>query len=98
MPKLRYVEYNGKNATLTEWAQITGITRETIRQRLERGWSIDEALTTQTPSMRNDDHIHTSVRLTVDEMEYLKKVGDGILIDGLRKIILYHQKGNTDDN
>ena len=39
------VEYNGESHTMTEWAEITGIKRETIRERLKSGWNVKRALT-----------------------------------------------------
>jgi hypothetical protein len=39
------VEFNGKNLTLSEWSEITGIKMQTIWGRLKRGWSVSDALT-----------------------------------------------------
>jgi len=36
----------GKTMTLAEWAEVVGIESSAIRQRLNRGWSVEEALTT----------------------------------------------------
>jgi Fic family protein len=42
---VRY-EYDGKNLTLAEWSEITGIKANTISRRIKRqGWSIEDALT-----------------------------------------------------
>lgn len=39
--------YNNESHTLSEWSQITGIHRKTIKSRIDRnGWSIERALTT----------------------------------------------------
>ena len=43
----RNLEYNGQTHTVAEWARITGISENTIRQRLRNGWSVDDALTRQ---------------------------------------------------
>lgn len=40
--------YNGETHTIAEWAEITGIAVQTIYQRLHRGWTIEQALTTPT--------------------------------------------------
>ncbi len=40
-----YIEYNGKNQTLSEWARETGFNQTMIARRLKNGWSIEEALT-----------------------------------------------------
>jgi ribosomal protein S30 len=41
----RVLTVRGESATLAEWAERTGIGRSTIRQRLERGWSEERAVT-----------------------------------------------------
>lgn len=41
----RILEYNGKKLTLTEWSEETGLTIETIRNRLRLGWDLSHALT-----------------------------------------------------
>jgi hypothetical protein len=43
--KHRYITFNGKTQTLMEWAKETGIAREAIAGRLNRGASVDKALT-----------------------------------------------------
>jgi hypothetical protein len=40
----RLLEFDGQTRCLNEWAEITGNTRETIRDRLERGWEVGQAL------------------------------------------------------
>lgn len=42
----RPITYNGRTQLLIEWAEETGIDRETIAARLKRGWSIEKALIT----------------------------------------------------
>lgn len=43
----RLLTFNGETHSMTEWAEITGLKRETIKDRIDRShWSIDEALTT----------------------------------------------------
>lgn len=41
----RIIEFNGETHTLSEWSRITGIKSNTLKERLNRGWSIYEALT-----------------------------------------------------
>lgn len=40
------VEYAGKTQSITKWAEETGVPMKQISQRLRRGWSVEEALTT----------------------------------------------------
>lgn len=42
----RMIEYNGKTHALVEWSEITGLKRTTIAARLDKGWSVHNALTT----------------------------------------------------
>lgn len=44
----RYVTYNGKTQTISEWSKETGISGATIRARLKKGCSVGEALYTPT--------------------------------------------------
>lgn len=37
--------YNNKTYCMTEWAEITGLSREAIRGRIRLGWTIERALT-----------------------------------------------------
>jgi hypothetical protein len=39
------IEFNGTTKTLSQWAEETGLKRESIKGRLNRGWSIEKALT-----------------------------------------------------
>lgn len=39
------VTFNGETHCVTEWARRLGVTREALRNRLSRGWSIDDAMT-----------------------------------------------------
>jgi hypothetical protein len=41
----RYITYNGKCQTIKAWANETGIHRNTLRERFNRGWSAEQALT-----------------------------------------------------
>lgn len=43
----RLITHNGETHTLTQWAELTGIKRETLSQRLRNGWSVERALTTK---------------------------------------------------
>ncbi|MEU2098663.1 hypothetical protein ABZ741_21460 [Streptomyces globisporus] len=41
----RYIEWRGEARVLADWVDRTGISESTIRRRLERGWSVERALT-----------------------------------------------------
>lgn len=41
----RLLEFNGEIKTMSQWADITGISLKVIHCRLRRGWSVERALT-----------------------------------------------------
>ncbi len=41
----RTITYDGRTQTISAWAAEIGIKRETLKQRLRKGWSAEEALT-----------------------------------------------------
>lgn len=41
----RWIEFNGHRRTLAEWGEVTGIRSHTIHARLDKGWSVERALT-----------------------------------------------------
>lgn len=45
----KYLTMNGETKSVEEWAETTGIKRNTIIQRLRLGWTVEEALS--TPNM-----------------------------------------------
>lgn len=42
----RMLTFEGETFALSEWAERLGINRRTLRNRIERGWSIEAAFTT----------------------------------------------------
>jgi len=40
------ITYNGETHTLAEWSRILGFGRNTISKRLDRGWTLEQAMTT----------------------------------------------------
>jgi hypothetical protein len=40
----RMIEFDGKTATLSQWAEEIGVPRETLLSRLDRGWDLQRAL------------------------------------------------------
>lgn len=51
----RIIEYDGESHCIAEWAEITGISKDTIESRLRYGWSPEEILTIQ-PSYKNSKY------------------------------------------
>ncbi len=50
----RFLAHNGRRLTLAAWAEATGIPRNTIANRLLRGWSMERALTRPRASSRRE--------------------------------------------
>jgi len=48
----RLLEFRGQAKPMAEWAEECGISRFTVRDRLQNGWTVEEALT--TPVRRNN--------------------------------------------
>lgn len=42
------IEYNGEAHCLTEWCEITGLSKDALNNRIRRGWTIERALTQKT--------------------------------------------------
>lgn len=42
----RQLTLNGSTRSLAEWCELNGLPRDTVRKRLEAGWSVDDALGT----------------------------------------------------
>lgn len=40
-----WITFRGKTKTLTDWARETGFNETTLSARLQRGWSVEKALT-----------------------------------------------------
>ncbi len=40
------LEFNGQKKCISEWGEIYGVKHDTISSRIERGWSIEAAITT----------------------------------------------------
>lgn len=41
-----YLTYGGIEKSLSEWSEVTGISRSTIKSRMKLGWTVEEALET----------------------------------------------------
>lgn len=42
----RFLTFAGQTKTMSQWAKEFGLKRETIRDRIKRGWSVEKAITT----------------------------------------------------
>lgn len=46
----RYIEHNGETKTIAEWAKIAGVERSVLRGRIDRGWTMEKAMSTPNGS------------------------------------------------
>ena len=57
------IEYNGKNLSLTDWEQETGISRHILSYRLNAGWSVEDIFNTPSISDSYDKNKNNHKRL-----------------------------------
>lgn len=50
------ITHNGETFCLAEWAERVGISYQTIKERLKRGWSAEKALTTPIKTQKGASH------------------------------------------
>ena len=43
---LVWITYNGKTMIMNDWAELLGLKKSTLGERIRRGWTIEKALTT----------------------------------------------------
>lgn len=43
--RLRIISFDGRDQSISAWARALGVSESLIRQRLDRGWSVEDALT-----------------------------------------------------
>ena len=55
--KNRLIIFNGITKNITQWAEYTGIKRETINRRLKRGWTVERALTEKAFIGKNQTYL-----------------------------------------
>lgn len=50
-----YLTYNGETKTVSQWAHERGMLKETLFERLKKGWSIEDALTKPVQQYRRSN-------------------------------------------
>lgn len=51
---LHYITFNGQTKILTDWALDFGIARQTLYNRLKRGWPMEQALTNPLQAVKGE--------------------------------------------
>ncbi len=66
---MKYLEFNGNNKTIAEWAKITGLSYDNIAKRIYKfGWSIEDALTKPLKSTYGEKRKIILTQHTVDDI------------------------------
>jgi hypothetical protein len=68
----RLLEFRGETLTIAEWASRLGLRHTTIRMRLEKGWSVEKAL---TPKLRPSTRALTLRNETLTLAEWSERTG-----------------------
>ena len=71
----RYISFNGETKQLCEWAKQYGIKPTTLRERLRRGWTMQEALST---SATNRKQLHPNQPKHRAHWHFIKMDGEKI--------------------
>jgi len=59
---LRPITFRGQTKTIAEWSRTVGISHDTIAARLDRGWTVERALTERPDNSQRDGHPWRKVR------------------------------------
>lgn len=51
----RFISYNGTSKTISQWAELFGIKYHVLIDRINKGWSVEEALTTPVKSRKTKE-------------------------------------------
>lgn len=70
----RMIEYNGETKSLQQWADILGIKAHTLSQRLDTGWSVEDAMTTPVHTEFGSNPI-TYNGVTLPMAEWSRRLG-----------------------
>ena len=60
----RLLTYNGETRTVMEWSRLKRISRSTLSGRIDRGWSVEKALTTPVRKQKNNRKMVNIANLT----------------------------------
>jgi hypothetical protein len=63
---VRFLVFRGETADMSEWARRAGFGPTTLRERLEAGWSVEDALTIRKYGRRNREMDRVNVVLPKD--------------------------------
>ena len=66
------VRYNGKTNTLSQWAELYGMSCATLCGRLKRGWTIEQALSIPVVSDDFSRKVKPDIRTETDRKKYSK--------------------------
>lgn len=76
--------YQGEEKTISQWAEIIGINRDTLKTRIYNGWSIKKAF--ETP-VRQVENVYKKHKIKYQGEE--KTISQWAEITGINRITLY---------
>ena len=89
MPAPRTLEHKGKSYTLKEWADIRGIPKNRLLQRLHMGWSVGQVLGFDpSPSAAHRDN--KAQVLSERVAKRVPKFSRGVVVDGILAPLRQH--------
>lgn len=65
----RVVEHNGEALTLVAWSERAGVPQDTLKNRLDVGWSVERALTTPVRGKRSARQALVRANLAGEQVE-----------------------------
>ena len=74
----RFITFNGKTQSMSEWARELNISREAIFNRLKRGLPLHEVLRKEKHTHRGENHFETLVTFngqTLNQKQWAEKLG-----------------------
>lgn len=78
---------HGRTMLLTDWAQELGLTVQTLKSRLQRGWPIEQVLSPAKKRPGKPDHLLTLDGVTLPIPEWARRTGlqKGTIANRLRR-------------
>jgi len=71
-----YLEHGGRRLCVSEWAEVTGICKETIWRRIKDGWSVSDALTKEPSLTRRSTNVFLEYKgITRTLTEWTRELG-----------------------
>ena len=81
----RYITYNNETHTLAEWSDITGIQRDVIKSRIEKGWNLDDVFSKKVQHSNRRYYTYNGETHNLTEWSKKVNINYATLIKRLKK-------------